>query len=402
VTHRDGVRRVALTALLPLALGMAATCLADDLWVSFITPKQDQPVIGEIPVEANVLSVQPIRDVAFFLDGRPVGLLTSPPYRLRIDLGEDNVEHTFEVVAVDVQGSEARASVTTRPMPVAGRIEVELQQLYVTVTENGGRVVDLTRDDFHVSDDGRRQELVTFESGDVPFTAVLMIDASASMHGSKLEAARAGAISFINGMRELDQGKVIVFSDVIQNTTPFSDVHKALIAGLTGATGSGGTSLNDYLYMSLKLLESRQGRRVVVLLSDGVDSHSALRTHQVLDRARHSQALIYWIRLRRADDPIVQGGPPQLASAWKGPSDYREHFDTLTEIVQGSGGRIIDARSPEDVRPLFLEVLQELREQYALGYYPDNRRNDGSWHDVNVEVDRPGVTVRTHEGYVDL
>jgi Ca-activated chloride channel family protein len=394
--------RVACTAVLSAALAFAATTSAEDLWVSFITPKQDQPVIGEILVEANVLSVQPIRDVTFFMDGSPVGMLTSAPYRLQVDLGEENVEHTFEVVAVDMQGSVARASITTRPMPVSGRIEVELQQLYVTVTQDQERVVDLTRNDFRVLDEGKPQETVTFESGNVPFTAVLLIDASASMHGSKLEAARAGATSFINGMLELDRGKVIVFSDVIQNTTPFSGVHEVLAAGLTGATGSGGTSLNDYMYMALKLLEIQQGRRVVVLLSDGVDSHSALGTRQVLERARHSQALIYWIRLQRADDPIFHGGASQLASAWKGPSEYQTHFDILTETVRGSGGRIIDAHSPEDIRPVFLEILQELREQYAIGYYPNNRRNDGSWHRVKVEVDRPRVKVRTHEGYIDL
>jgi Ca-activated chloride channel family protein len=397
-----GRRGFILAAAAFCALVHALTASGDDLWVSFISPKQDQPVIGEILVEANVLSVQPIRDVTFYMDGRQIGSLASAPYRLRLDLGEENKAHTFEVVATDVNGTKASASVTTTPAPIAGSIEVELQQLYVTVTENDGRVVELTRDDFVVKDDGRQQELVTFSSGDVPFTAVLLIDASASMYGTKLEAARAGATSFINGMRELDRGKVMVFSDVIQNTTPFSSVHEVLAAGLTGATGAGGTSLNDYLYMSLKLLESQQGRRVVVLLSDGVDSHSALRTRQVLDRARRSQALLYWIRLERTRDPIGQGSASQLASAWKGPPDYQQHFDTLTEMVRGSGGRIIDAHTPEDIQPVFLEILQELREQYALGYYPDNRRNDGSWRKVKVEVSRPGVAVRTHEGYVDL
>ncbi len=83
-------------------------------------------------------------------------------------------------------------------------------------------------------------------------------------------------------MRELDESKVTVFSDVIQNTTPFSGNPEVLTAGLTSALGHGGTAINDNLYVALKLLESRQGRRLVVLLSDGINSHSTLDVADVL------------------------------------------------------------------------------------------------------------------------
>ena len=121
----------------------------------------------------------------------------------------------------------------------------------MTATLGDSRVLDLERGDFTILDEGRAQDLVTFEGGNVPFTAALLIDASASMYGLKMDAARAGATAFIQGMRELDQGKVVVFSDVIQNSTPFSGAREVLAAGLIGATGQGGPAVNDNLYSCL-------------------------------------------------------------------------------------------------------------------------------------------------------
>jgi VWFA-related protein len=305
-------------------------------------------------------------------------------------------------VATDAHGNQASSNVVTEPVPIARDFEVELQQLYVTVTRVGEPVRGLDRGDFTVVDEGRPQRLVTFEGGDVPFTAVLLIDASASMYGSKIEAARAGATAFIRGMHELDHGKVMVFSDVLQNSTVFSPIPEVLTAGLTGAVGLGGTAVNDHLYAALKLLESRQGRRLVVLLSDGIDHHSALDGEDVLGHARRSQAMVYWIRLLRPGEALDADKRPDLASAWHTPADYRRQEASLTALVQQSGGRIIPARSSAEIEPMFIEILRELREQYALGYYPDERRNDGTWRRVQVRVDRPDVSVRTHEGYLDL
>jgi len=383
-------------------LALAGADKNDGIWANLVTPRNGEEAIGEVVLEAEVLAVEPIRDVVFFVDGRPVGQLTSAPYRMRYDLGEENRSHTFEVVATDINDRQAKHSVTTTPVPVGDEFEVELQQVYVTATRDGKRVLDLERDDFTILDEGRPEGLVTFARGNVPFTAVLLIDSSASMYGSKLEAARAGATAFIQGMRELDRGKVIVYSDVIQNGTAFSGIREVLTAGLIGATGQGGTAVNDNLYTALKLLERRQGRRLVVLLSDGIDTHSALDGLDVLDHARRSQAMVYWIRLLKADENADSVDGHDMASAWRTPPDYRRQTASLVELVELSGGRIIPARTPSEIEEVFTEILLELREQYALGYYPTKQRNDGSWRRVKVKIDRRGVKVRTHEGYIDL
>ena len=236
----------------------------------------------------------------------------------------------------------------------------------------------------------------------MPFTAVLLIDASASMYGAKLEAARAGAASFVGGLHQLDEAKVVVFSDVIQNSTPFSGTPEVLTAGFTGVVGLGGTAVNDHLFAALKMLAGRQGRRLVVLLSDGVDSHSALAAAAVREHARRSQAMVYWIRLLDRGESLDERDQPQMVSAWRSPKQYREQRSALQEIVERSGGRVLPVRLPAEIEPVFGRVLLELPAQYALGYYPAERRRDGSWHKVRVEVDRAGVDVRSAQGYLDF
>jgi len=388
-----------------LALGvLSAPSAGEDsqVWVHLRSPEDGQAIIGRVQLEAEVLAERPIRDVSFFVDGRPVGSLAAPPFHLRIDLGGDRRSHLIEVVATDAAGNQGRHSVTTAPMPVGGEYEVELRQLYVTASRGDEPVRDLDRAAFTVFDNGRPQRLITFAGGEVPFTAVLLIDASASMFGAKLEAARAGAASFVSGMHQLDEAKVVVFSDVIQNSTPFSGTPEVLTAGFTGVVGLGGTAVNDHLFAALEMLASRQGRRLVVLLSDGVDSHSALGAAAVREHARRSQAMVYWIRLLDPGESLDERDQPQMVSAWRSPKEYREQRSALQEVVERSGGRVLPVRTVAEIEPVFGRILLELRAQYALGYYPDERRRDGSWHKVRVEVDRAGLSVRSSQGYLDF
>ena len=105
--------------------------------------------------------------------------------------------------------------------------------------------------------------------------------------------------------------------------------------------------------------------------------------------------MIYWVRT----DPWVS--TRERFSAWKGNVEYRREYELLEETVKETGGRIITLESVEEAEGAMREILQELREQYVLGYYPSVSRNDGSWHKVNVRVSSTGGTVRTRNGYID-
>lgn len=365
-------------------------------------PDPFRPTFGEVEMEATVVAEVPIERVAFYVDGVVMGERTEPPWTLTVNVGVENREHRFEVVVYAEGGLTATASSSTPAIRVDERVDITLQQLYVTVTDRdtGERVLTLQPDDFEIFDEGRVQDRVTFARGDIPFTSMVLLDSSVSMEGVKLRAAVQGASAFFRGMQGLDEGKLLVFSDRVLHTTPFTTVPEVLTAGLPGIHARGGTAVADHLYLALQQIEARQGRRVVVLLSDGVDSHSVLRMARILERARHSQALIYWLQLPYTEGS--EGELPSLRGAWRTAEEYRREFETLRRVVEESAGRIQILGSVADIEPAFREILRELREQYVLGYYPSHARRDGTFRRVRVKVDRSGTDVRCQSGYLDL
>lgn len=399
---------IALLVTLPLTLTLTLTLTtpprlagqegapaAPDVLI--LQPKAGETVFGEVEVVAEILAAEEITEVRFLLDGRRVAVDTRPPYRTVVDVGQENVEHTFEVVAVTVGGVEGRALRTTPPISVTEELDLELQQLYITVTRGDERVLDLPRDRFRVQDNGVPQEIVTFERGDVPLTAALLVDASFSMRGDRLRLAVQGATSFVESMKELDEATLLLFSDRLLYNSPFTAQPETLTRALQQVTAGGGSAINDHLYLALKMLEARQGRRVVILLTDGVDVESTLDMEKVLWMVRRSQALVYWIRIARED--LLAGGA--VSTAWRDREQHQLEVDQLIEAVEGSGGRIRSIRDLEQAEPVFQEILRELRDQYVLGYYPSDNTNDGSWHDVEVRLGS-GLKVRTRDGYIDF
>jgi Ca-activated chloride channel family protein len=351
-------------------------------------------VAGEVVFAVAVEGEAP-REVRLTVDGREAARLLVPPWEARVALGHENREHRFEVVARSASGETATASLLTPAWRVDEVVDLALQQVYVAAEREGRRVLDLTRDDFALLDAGVPQDLVTFEGGDVPLAAALLIDASLSMRGEPLRSAYRGARSFVAGMRPLDEAMVAVASDRVLASTPFLPAAD-LAPALKEVPAGGGTAVNDHLYLVLARLDERQGRRVAVLLSDGVDLDSALGMEEVLWRLRRSQALLYWIRLGPPDPPGAR-----RYSAWRDPGGHQRELDLLAEAVRLSGGRVVAARSASDLEAAFAEILSELRDQYVLGYYPAARRHDGGWRAIDVRVRRPEVVVRSRAGYVD-
>lgn len=372
-----------------------------DISVTLDRPNAFEPAFGKVEIEAVVVARQPLERVVFYVDGLVVGETRQPPHEVSVDLGDDVDSHSFYVVAYGADGSTGSATLTTPGIRIDEQISIRLQQLYVTVTgQDGARILDLQPDSFRILEEGKPQEQVTFARGDIPFTALVMLDSSASMAGAKLRSALSGARAFFEGMKALDEGKLVVFSDRVLHRTPFTTFPEVLTAGLDRVEARGGTALNDHLYLSLKQLEQRQGRRVVILLSDGIDSHSVLSASAVAAVARRSQALIYWLRLPyRQGAPA--GSPPRLTTSWRSSTDYAREYESLGRTVEESGGRILELPSIDRVREAFGEILAELRAQYVLGYYPRTARRDGSWRRVEVEALRPGLDVRSRGGYVD-
>ncbi len=239
-----------LVALATAAAGEAADPAEIELFVHGL--RDNQVVFGTVEVEVEVFSDVPVVELVIHLDGDEVARFDEPPYRLVIDLGEDNLAHRFEMTATSEDGATATRAIVTGTIAVNEELDLELQQLYVTVTRGGERLLDLARDDFAIIDDQSGQRMVTFERGDVPLTAVLLIDSSLSMEGTALRAALAGARTFVAGMRQLDEAKVRVFSDRLLASTPFTSDPAAVSAVMDTVKATGGTAINDHLFSGLE------------------------------------------------------------------------------------------------------------------------------------------------------
>jgi Ca-activated chloride channel family protein len=343
----------------------------------------------------KVAANEPVDRVEFLVNGVSAGVLRKPPFRITTDVGEENVGREFLAIVHGASGASASSRVQTAAVRIDDQMDLRLQQLYVTVTRDGKRDLRLGQEAFHIYDNGVEQKLVTFGRGEIPVSAALLIDASESMRGPLLAAALAGANAFIGSMKPLDEAMLALFSDHLLRATPFTEDHQVLHAAMSNAEARGGTAVNDFLYMSLKLLDTRKGRRVVVLLSDGSDVSSVLPMAEVLRKARRSQAQIYWIQL--------EGGEKHrsYSSAWRGHLENDQQYRDLERAVEDSGGRIQPIERIDQIEPAFRAIIQELRDQYALGFYPSNLKANNSWHEVRIKLDESGDRARTAAGYVD-
>ncbi|MEM7351694.1 MAG: VWA domain-containing protein [Acidobacteriota bacterium] len=392
----------------------SAAAWADDIDVLITRPEPGESLFDETILAVEVRASEAITEVEFLIDGRSVGKRTQPPYEVRIDVGGENRDRMIEVTARGESSTVGRAKMLAPRIPVHDELEVDLQQLYVTVTRRDGtRALDLTVGDFVVRDERVAQQITTFERGDIPFTAIIMVDGSDSMRGRRLEGSLTGAQRFVSGMRPLDEAKLMVFADRLLDITPWSNTGAPLARALETVSATGGTAIFDHLHMALTLLEQRQGRRVVILLTDGWDSVSALSAEQIRRVARRSQSLIYWVRLA-GDEPGpgrelgkrrygVTLKPVRLVptNSWRNLRASRRAYELLEDTVRESGGQIVSVPSVEAISATFEDILAELREQYALGYDPEPRRNDGAWRSIEVELVPRGLKARTRGGYVD-
>ena len=376
-------------------VGLLATqsAAAIDLFVRNV--RAGEAVFGPTEVAFEVLSAEPVAAIEIRLDGEEVARLDQPPFRTLIDFGDENRSRTLEVTVRDVRGNSVSRTIVTGEIEVQEELDLELQQLYVTVSRDGRRVLDLVEEDFAVIDGETRQQLVTFETGDLPLTAVLLIDSSHSMQGAALRAALAGAGAFVESMRPLDEAKVIVFSDRLLAATPFTGDPGAVRSVMDTVEASGGTAIHDHLFLALKELDGEPGRQVIVLLSDGIDGESVLDMADVEWKAGRMQSLIYWIR------PAPDDSAGGYFSVWRDIETQRREIAALQRVVRASGGKVREIEHIEQASQAFREILEELREQYALGYYPSVNRNDGAWREVRVRVRPPGVQVRCRGGYYD-
>lgn len=298
--------------------------------------------------------------------------------------------------------SAAAGSMLAAQQQPTFRGSTETVAIYATVLDRYGvMALDLKRDDFEVFDDGRRQELTTFETGLQPINAVLLLDASASMT-LNLELAGNAAEQFVIRMLPGDKARFGSFSDRLQLNDELTGDRDVLLRAVRDGVKMGNpTTLWDAVDEAITALAPLDGRRVLVLLTDGMDTMSKLTEEDVFSRVRTDELMIYVVQFRSsaranlAEFPL-SAPPSTVLAGTRGPN--RSPTEMLRRLARQTGGGHFVLGQYDDVNATFTSVMQELHYQYILGFTP--QRLDGRVHDLDVRVNKPEHTVRARQTYL--
>jgi len=382
-------------------LFLLASCTllrAEELALRFLTPPPNLPVAGETRVSLLAVVPQGARLVRIevVIDSQRVAVLEKPPYEFMWNAGEDFQPHRLEARVVDDLGRTANATLQTPPLRVGQRESVSLVDLYVNVFDQRGKpVTDLQRDSFRLFEDGKPQLIAHFTAARQPLSVALVMDASNSMGtGDRMEIARRSALDFVKRMEPSDRTMVISFSDTVTELQPLTSDRKRLERAIQEIVPAGGTALYDALVKAAERLKDVEGRRVVVLLSDGRDQ--AFRENapgslhlfeEAVDALAHSEVVAYAIGLgaRLQDETDL--------------AQRRSLREILENFSEKTGGRFYNPERPGQLQGVYQQIMQDLGRQYSLSYAPTNQSRDGKWRAVRVEVDPPGLHVLTRPGY---
>jgi len=338
-------------------------------------------------------------------------------------------------------------------------VDVKVVTLPVTVRDKHGAIVkDLTKDDFTLQEDGRPQIIKYFsQESNLPLTLGLLVDTSRSQT-NVLEAERNASRSFLEQMmaQEKDKAFIIHFDHEVELLQDLTHSHDKLEAALdllktpsdrdrsndpndpsNQPTNSGsdsrhsGTQLYDAVYLaSNELMKKQQGRKAIIILSDGVDRGSKTYLDSAIESAQRADTVVYSIYFAeprreegdRRGNGMGRGGggwPGGGGGGWPGGGGYpggggrggpgggqrrseEQHADgkkILERVSKETGGRFFEVTKKQTVGQIYDSIVEELRTQYSMGYTPDKDSAASGYHHVQLTVKKKDLTVQTREGY---
>jgi Ca-activated chloride channel family protein len=254
------------------------------------------------------------------------------------------------------------------------KVDVRLVNVFVTVTDaHGAPVAHLTKDNFHLSEDGIEQKIAVFDKESaLPLSIILAVDTSLSTKKDlplELASARRFAHSIL---RPIDGLSLYQFSEIVDEVTPFTSDLKTIDRGIDRIHVGTATAVYDALYLGARALDKRKGRKVMVLITDGGDTVSKTDYRDAVRAAQESEAIIYSL--------IVV---PIEASA--GRDTGGEH--ALIQLSEDTGGKYYYASSLAQLDSAFHQIGDELRMQYLLAYYPSRRFSNSEFRRLQVNID---------------
>jgi VWFA-related protein len=285
------------------------------------------------------------------------------------------------------------------------RVDTQLVTVNVSVVDRGTSrgISDLTKEDFRLSENGARQQILHFEAASAPFNLVLLVDLSGSTT-KEAELIRSAASHFVEASRPFDRIGVITFAGDHVVVSPLTTDHSALLQRIAGMSKpDGSTKLYDSLAFAMEEVarETKDSRRnAIVVMSDGLDSTlpnvtgegSTLSYEEVVRRTKEFDGVLYsiWVDTQ-SYEPLS-------------PADIQQEtfdlaHDRMKQLADVGGGGFYECKELKDLAGAYDRVVADLGMVYTLGYRPSNKVRDGSWRTIHVNVNRPNTVARGKTGY---
>jgi Ca-activated chloride channel family protein len=261
----------------------------------------------------------------------------------------------------------------------------DVVSLFVTVADAQKRLVpNLTKEDFEIFDNDKPQTIIYFDNSVQPISVIVMLDTSGSMTGS-ISLLKAAAEQFVIRLLPVDKGRIGAFNDKIQISARFTNNRDQLVTEVRDLDFGNGTRLWDGVSTALDELKGVEGRRVILVFTDGDDTESRARLGTVVDRARVEEVMVYAIGLE--------------SNFFNGQRMIKSKPDSgLRRLADETGGGYFELEKTSDLAPTFTRVAQELHSQYVMGFTPTEI--DNRVHKLAVKVKQPGMTARARRSYV--
>jgi VWFA-related protein len=267
-------------------------------------------------------------------------------------------------------------------------VNVDLVNVLFTVSDKSGKfITNLPKGDFKVFEDDKAQAISNFSNEtNLPLSVALLFDTSASIRGRlKFEQDAAGEFFFTTLRKGTDKAFVITFDKSINLAQDFTDNTELLTKAIGNVRAGGNTAMFDAAYLAMtQKLTGQPGRHVIIVISDGDDNESERSIEETIEMAQKTDTVIY---------AVGTSSPELFGSTKERGNKY------LKRLTEETGGKLFLPTRIEDLTKSFLEISEELRSQYTLGYRSTNQNRDGSYRKIRITTTNKQFRVRARDGY---
>jgi Ca-activated chloride channel family protein len=296
--------------------------------------------------------------------------LAALPARAQSEMDNAHVQPRPAPTQAAVKETDIDPSLKTHTKPI--KVDVDLVLIPVTITDPMNRLVTgLDQENFEIFEGSEAQPIKHFSSEDAPVSLGVIFDVSGSMK-SKIEKSREACIEFFKTANPQDEFFMITFADKPEEVSDFTQSVEDIQGKLVYTLPQGRTALLDAIYLGVnKMRQARYPKKALLIISDGGDNHSRYTEREIKTMVKEADVMIYAIGLY---DHYFASDEERL-----GPG-------LLADITEMTGGRAFTIDNPNDLADVATKIGIELRNQYVLGYRPQNPMHDGKWRKIKVKL----------------